>query len=140
MMRDPIATIGNLVNKQSTCFIGSVDAAGFPNIKAMLKPCERDGIKTFWFHTNTSSQRTRQYKDNTKACLYFCDKRFFRGVMLLGTMEVLEDRAEKDRLWQDDYVKYYSGGPADPDYCIFRFTAFAGRYYSNFSSEDFEIN
>lgn len=140
MMRDAVSTIGNLVNKQSTCFLGSADNNGFPNIKAMLKPCEREGIKTFWFHTNTSSLRAGQYKANPKACLYFCDKRFFRGVMLLGTVEVLEDQTVKDRLWQAEYDKYYHLGPTDPDYCVFKFTAISGRYYSNFASENFTID
>ncbi len=34
---------------------------------------------------------------------------------------------------------YYKEGVTDPDYCVLRFTAFKGRYYSNFKSEDFEI-
>lgn len=28
---------------------------------------------------------------------------------------------------------------ADPDYCVLRVTAKSGRYYSNFSSQDFEV-
>jgi general stress protein 26 len=32
-----------------------------------------------------------QYRDNPKACVYFCDKRFFRGAMLKETMEVVDD-------------------------------------------------
>ena len=105
----------------------------------MLKPCEREGIKTFWFHTNTSSARAAQYVENNKTGLYFCDKRFFIGVMLLGTMKVFTNQAIKNRLWRDDYIRYYSLGAKDPDYCIFQFTAVSGRYYSNFKSENFEI-
>ena len=83
--------------------------------------------------------RVSQYQKNPKACLYFCDKRFFRGVMLKGTMEVLEDSASKEMLWNDKYTMYYPLGVTDPDYCILRFTASSGRYYSNFSSQEFEI-
>ena len=39
--------------------------------------------------------RVSQYKENPKASVYFYDKRFFRGVMLKGTMEVLEDVESK---------------------------------------------
>jgi general stress protein 26 len=60
-------------------------------MKAMLPPRKREGIKYIYFTTNTSSMRVSQYKENSKASIYFCDKRFFRGVMLKGTMEVLED-------------------------------------------------
>ena len=139
MMRNPKQTIGNLIDKQKTAFISSVDEEGYPNIKAMLPPREREGIRVFYFTTNTSSMRVGQYRNNPKACLYFCDKRFFRGVMLRGKMEVLEDRATKERIWRDGDTMYYAGGINDPDYCVLKFTAETGRYYCNFHSEDFQI-
>lgn len=97
-MRNPEQTVGNIADKQATAFIGSVDEAGFPNIKAMLQPRKREGIKTFYFTTNTSSMRVAQYEKNNRACIYFCDRRFFRGVMLRGTMEVLTDSASKEMI------------------------------------------
>ena len=136
-MRDSVQTIGNLVDKQKTAFIGSVDADGFPNMKAMLAPRKREGIRIFYFTTNTSSMRVAQYRENAKACIYFCDTRFFRGVMLKGHMEVLEDPASKEMIWRDGDTMYYPQGVTDPDYCVLRFTADAGRYYSNFHSENF---
>lgn len=139
MMRDKEQTIGNLIDKQSVSFISSVDGDGFPNTKAMLPPRKREGIKTFYFTTNTSSMRVSQYRLNKNACIYFYDKRFFRGVMLKGTMEVLEDEGSKEMIWRDGDTMYYKEGVADPDYCVLKFTAQSGRYYSNFSSESFEI-
>lgn len=37
-MRDAEKTVGNMIDKLKTAFIGSVDNEGFPNIKAMLQP------------------------------------------------------------------------------------------------------
>jgi general stress protein 26 len=139
MMRNAPQTIGNLIDKQGVSFIGSVDGEGYPCTKAMLPPRKREGIKTFYYSTNTSSKRVAQYRQNPKACLYFYDRRFFRGVMLKGTMEVLEDAEYKEMIWQEGDTMYYSQGVTDPDYCVLRFTAKAGRYYANFSSEDFSI-
>lgn len=139
-MTDPVKTIGAILDKQSVVFISSVDENGFPNTKAMLAPRKREGMKVIYFHTNTSSMRVRQFKNNPKTCLYFCDKRFFKGVMLTGTMEVLEEPTYKEMLWQEGDTMYYPEGVTDPDYCVLRFTAEQGRFYSNFSSEDFEIN
>lgn len=139
MMRDAGQTIGNLIDRQGVAFISSLDEDGFPNTKAMLPPRKRVGIKTFYFTTNTSSMRVRQFRINPKACIYFCDKRFFRGVMLKGTMEVLEDAASKEMIWQDGDTMYYPKGVTDPDYCVLKFTAQTGRYYANFSSENFMI-
>ena len=41
-MRDPEKPIGNIVDKQTVSFLGSVDEEGFPNIKAMLQPRKRE--------------------------------------------------------------------------------------------------
>lgn len=139
MMRNPEKTIGNLIDKQKISFIASISEEGFPNMKAMLSPRKREGIREFWFSTNTSSMRVAQYRENPNASIYFYDKRFFRGVMLIGTMEVLEDAASKEMIWQKGDTIYYAEGVTDPDYCVLKFTAVKGRYYSNFHSEDFEI-
>lgn len=138
-MRDAEKTIGNLIDRQSVSYISSVDQDGFPNTKAMLAPRKREGIHVFYFTTNTSSMRAAQFRANPKACIYFCDKRFFRGVMLRGTMEVLEDEENKRMIWQEGDTVYYPQGVSDPDYCVLKFTACCGRYYANFGSQDFAI-
>lgn len=140
MMRNPEKTIGNLIDHQTVAFIASVDSDGYPNMKAMLAPRKREGIKVFYFTTNTSSQRVSQYRQNPKASIYFYSKRFgYQGVMLKGTMEVLEDAESKQMIWQTGDTIYYPEGVTDPDYCVLKFTATAGRYYTNFSSESFQI-
>jgi len=138
-MKDAKQTIGNLIDQQSVSFIGSVDATGFPTIKAMLKPRKREGIKTIYFTTNTSSMRVAQYLENNRACIYFCDAHSFKGVMLQGTMEVLTDSDSKEMIWRDGDTLYYKQGVSDPDYCVLKFTATSGRYYSGFKSESFSV-
>lgn len=76
---------------------------------------------------------------NNRACLYVCNTRFFKGVMLRGTMEILTDSTSKEMIWQEGDTMYYPEGVTDPDYCVLKFTAFSGRYYSGFKSEDFTI-
>lgn len=139
MMRDPLQTIGKLIDKANMAIISYVDDQGFPISKAMLAPREREGIKVFWFTTNTSSNKVKFFKENSKASVYFVDKRFFRGVSLVGTVEVLETAEAKERIWREGDTMYYPEGVTDPDYCVLRFTAEKGRYYSNFNSEDFKI-
>ena len=138
-MRDVEKTIGNLVDKASVSIISSVDEEGFPNTKAMLPPRKREGIKVIYFSTNTSSMRVKQYRQNPKACIYFFDKRFFRGVMLKGTMEALQDFESRNMIWRDGDERYYPQGVDDPDYSVLKFTAQSGRYYANFKSENFEV-
>ena len=138
-MKDPNSTIGNLIDKVSVSIISSVDDEGFPNSKAMLPPRKREGIKHIYFSTNTSSMRVAQYEKNPKACVYFFDKRFYRGVMLKGAMSVLHESAIKEEIWQEGDDRYYPQGLNDPDYCVLCFTAKEGRYYANLKSVDFEV-
>ncbi|WP_462428156.1 pyridoxamine 5'-phosphate oxidase family protein [Fusobacterium varium] len=138
-MKDTEKTLGNLIEKQGITYISSIDEDGFPNTKAMLPPRKREGIKVFYFTTNTSSMRVKQYKTDSKACIYFCDRRFFRGIMLKGKMEILEDNLSKEMIWKDGDELYYQKGITDPDYCVLKFTAESGRFYSNFKSENIII-
>jgi len=139
MLRNPEETIGKMIDKAGTAFIAYIDDEGYPITKAMLQPRERNGIKEIWFTTNTSSNKVRFLKENPKASIYFVDKRFFRGASLIGTVEVLETLEAKKRIWREGDTMYYKEGVTDPDYCVLKFTAVKGNYYSNFKSENFEI-
>jgi general stress protein 26 len=138
MSKDLIKEGLSIMAKSGKTIIASVDDGGFPNLKAMLMPRENDGLKTFYFTTNTSSMRVKQYLKNPKASIYFSDDRFFRGIMLKGNMEVLQDQPTKDRIWRAGDEMYYSKGVTDPDYCVLRFTSDDCRMYENFKSYDFK--
>ena len=138
-MKNPEETIGKMIDKSGTSFVSYVDEDGYPITKAMLKPRKRNGIKEIWFSTNTSSDKVRYFKKNNKASIYFIDKRYFRGVSLIGTIEVLETTEAKEMIWQTGDEMFYKEGVSDPDYCVLKFTAHKGRYYSNFKSENFDI-
>lgn len=137
-----IKKIEKLIADQDVAFISSIDEEGYPNTKAMLKPRQRDGIKIFYFSTNTSSLRVAQYRKAPKACLYFYHKGLiiYQGVMLKGTMEVLEDMEIKKAIWKMGDQMFYSKGVTDPDYCVLKFTAVQGRYYHNLKTESFSIS
>jgi general stress protein 26 len=133
--------IEKLIDKLGVAFISSIDNDGFPNTKAMLPARKREELKAFYFSTNTSSMRVGQYRENPKACIYFCSKGRFRyqGVMLIGTMEILEDAESKEMIWQTGDTMYYPKGVTDPDYCVLKFTAHSGRYYENLGTESFSM-
>lgn len=47
MSKDYIQTALSVVERSAKTIIGSVDEEGYPNLKAMLKPREHDGVKVF---------------------------------------------------------------------------------------------
>ena len=133
--------IARFIGKQKVAFICSVDEEGFPNVKAMLRPRKVVGLKEFYFSTNTSSMRVKQYLNNPSASVYFYHKGLIRyeGVMLKGRMEVLTDAESKETIWRRGDTMFYKGGVTDPDYCVLKFTAENGRHYRDLKTESFEI-
>ncbi len=128
------------IAKQKTAFVASVDEEGFPNLKAVFAPRKIEG-NCFYFSTNTSSLRAQQYMKNPKASIYFYNRgRFkFEGLMLTGTMEVLQDDKIKREIWCTGDTMYYRKGVTDPDYCVLKFTAVKGRHYCALKTESFDL-
>ena len=134
------AEIWEFIKQQKTAFISSLDENGFPVTRAMLSPRVIDG-NDLYFSTNTSSSKVKQYLANNKACVYFYQRgRFkYQGVTIKGTMAVCTDQPTKDKIWRFGDKLFYKQGVTDPDYCVLKFTTPSGRFYSNYRSENFEI-
>ena len=127
-----------LANSAEIAMLGTNGDDGYPNVKAMIK-MENEGLKTVWFSTNTSSRRVGQLLRDQKACVYFVDFDQWMGLMLVGTVEILQDAESKERLWREGFERYYPLGVTDPDYSVLRFTAEWGNYYHALSHVSFEV-
>lgn len=127
-----------LVNNAKIAMLGTNGNDGYPNIKAMIK-AENQGLNRIWFSTNTSSKRVAQLLRDPKACVYFVDCDQWKGLMLVGTVEVLQDAESRQRLWTEGNERYYPLGVTDPDYSVLRFTARWGNYYHALSNVTFEL-
>lgn len=133
--------IENFIDRQKVSFICSVDNENYPNVKAMMKPRKRNELREFYFSTNTSSMRVKQYQDNPNASIYFYHKGLIRyvSVMLKGKMEVLTDQESKNMIWRKGDTRFYKKGVTDSDYCVLKFTAESGRYYCDLKTESFDL-
>ncbi len=136
-----LCKIEKFIAKQKVSFICSINEFGYPNVKAMLRPRKRKGLREFYFSTNTSSVRVQHYKNNPNASIYFYHKGLIKyvGVMLKGKMEVLTDQATKNIIWEKGDTMFYKKGVTDPDYCVLKFTSESGRYYCDLKIESFNI-
>jgi general stress protein 26 len=136
--RDALAVSSALVEKSGVCLLGTNGEDGFPNIKAMLNT-KHDGLKKIWFATGTSSRKVQQIKKDNRACVYFLDEVNFQGLMLCGTIEILQDIASKKFFWKKGMEAYYPQGVNDPDYTVLCFTAQQANYYHGLTNITFKI-
>lgn len=131
--------IRKLRENAKIAYIGSVNENGFPQIKAMLN-LEHESMVTQYFSTNTSSKRVKQFLNNPKASVYYCDEPKFKGALFTGTMEVCTDHETKEFLWREGFEMYYPKGIDDEDYCVFKFTAETVNYYHGLSNVTMPVN
>ena len=131
--------VEKLADEATSILITTIDEDGFPHTRAMLAIRKREGLKHFYFSTNTSSQKVKQLLSNPKSCIYIYNVRSYVGAMLIGTAKVLQDEMSKKLIWRTGDELYYTKGVCDPDYCVVKFTAKKLRFYSDLKSLDFDI-
>jgi len=127
-----------LVSRSEIAMLGTNGDDGYPNIKAMIN-MEYEGLKTVWFSTNTSSRRVGRLLQDSRACVYYVDFDQWMGLMLVGTIEMLQDMEWRQRLWRPGFERYYPLGVTDPDYSVLRFTAQWGDFYHALSNVTFDV-
>jgi len=127
-----------LIERSQICLLGTNGEDGSPNIKAMMN-AKHEGMNRIWLSTNTSSRRVQQLKKDNRACVYYVDEREFKGLMLIGTIRILQDLKSRRMLWNDGDERYYPLGVEDPDYSVLCFTARKGDYYHKLKKITFEI-
>lgn len=128
-----------LVKKSKIALLGTNSGTGYPNVKAMLN-LETEGLKRVWFSTNTSTKRVAQLVSDSRACVYYADQDNFMGLMLVGTVQVLQDEESRKRLWAEGCEKYYPLGVNDPDYTVLLFTAEKANFYHGLENINFNVD
>lgn len=98
--------------------VSSVTKDGYPRPCVVAK-LKAEGIEEIYFSTGTSSRKTAQLRENPKAGLSF-----YNGgdsITLLGTVEIIEDQAQRNAAWKPWMETHFPGGPGDPEFCLMKF-------------------
>jgi len=131
-----------LHKKVNTFILSCVGADGYPLTKAVVPGKYRESLDELYFCTNASSNFVAEILGSSKACVYFYHRKLFvwQGCQLKGDMDVVTDPDIKEKYWQEKFKDAYPTKTfTDPDFCVLRFVPTSGRFYSNFTLEDFEI-
>ena len=132
-----IAFCTDVVTRSKFAYLTTVNKDNEPETRAMLNLYNREQYPTLeklllfppyeiYFTTNTSSEKMKGIESNTKSCVYFVIESDWHGIMLNGDIDVVKDQDIKKKLWQDEWVMYYTSKTkdyTDPDYSILKLTA-----------------
>ncbi|MDR0463111.1 MAG: pyridoxamine 5'-phosphate oxidase family protein [Pseudomonadales bacterium] len=126
----------------NTFIITCVGEDGYPLTKAVVPGKHRESIEEIYFCTNTSSKFAQVISENHKASVYFYKRGLIKwqGCLLKGDMEIVEDMKIKEKYWQNMFKDAYPQKSfTDPDFCVLKFVPVLGRFYANYTIEDFGI-
>jgi len=141
-----------LMEGSKAAYLTTIDTNGFPITRAMFNIRNKEQFPEFsefflkhenkfvtYIITNTASSKVAHIKNNPAICVYYCDPEEFRGLMLGGPAEIVDDEELKHTLWLDWWTRYYSKGVDDPDYTLLRLYPKYARYYYRLNKVNFEI-
>lgn len=121
-----VTTVDHEGRPQSRAMFNLRNAVQFPGLRAFFATRPPFEI---WLTTNTSSGKLRDLRANPAISVYVCRPAEFRGLMLGGDVEVVDDPAEKGAIWQKNWTLYYPAGCMDPDHTVLRLTPRLVKYY-----------
>jgi len=131
------------LHKKVTAFIITcVGADGYPMTKAVVPGKHRESLNELFFTTNTSSNFAAAIETSGKSSVYFFHQGLtsWKGCLLKGDMEIVTDMSIKEKYWQEKFKDAYPQKSfTDPDFCVIRFVPTQGRFYADFTIEDFEM-
>ncbi|MCE5251247.1 pyridoxamine 5'-phosphate oxidase family protein [bacterium] len=114
-------------------YVSTIDEHGYPQIRAMGNLRNRrqfPRLSDFFNHhrddflvyltTNRPSPKMRQIAVNPKACLYYCNFSEIHGLLLGGTIEIVDDPEIRHMLWEDSWIQFYYDGVDGEEYKVLR--------------------
>lgn len=120
-----VTTIAGDGRPQSRGMFNLRNRSQFPALRTVIP----DGSFETWFTTNTSSSKMADLAGNRAISVYYSRPAEWRGLMLGGNADIVEDPGHKRLIWHDGWELYYPQGPDDPDYTVFRLRPSLVKYY-----------
>jgi len=94
-----------------------------------LQTLQIDAQATFWFFTNTGSDKCADIRNDARVNLAYADPARKIFVAIAGQAELLVDRAKIDELWTPAQLVFFPKGCDDPALTLLKFTPESARYW-----------
>jgi len=131
-------------------YLTTVDGEGRPRTRAMMNLRNRerftdlgylfeDDPLLLLFTTNTSSAKVGDLRTNAAASAYYCLVEEWRGLMLGGEVEVVDDPGIRRAIWHDGWEMYYPSGYDDPDHTVLRMRPTVARGWDGGSTFELDL-
>jgi len=120
-----------LLNTQPLVTLATINLNGYPEARVMgnlypqlitKKVLGANSLNTY-FAGSIHTDKVNHIRNNPRASVYIVDNTTFKAVTLTGTLSIVEDKRDKEAVWDDRFLGMYPGGSRDTNFCCFRFDA-----------------
>lgn len=108
-----------MLQRCEVVILASISKDGYPR-PVPLSKIHTEGLNEIWMATGRNSLKTKDFARNPQAGICFLEGG--NSVAMTGTVEIVTDKANKERLWQDWFIEHFSGGVEDKNYVLLKFT------------------
>lgn len=125
--------IQNVVKNCDIAFLSTLNLDNIPEGRALDNTFNKNDLNAkfeLYFKTHTTSPKIAQIKKNNKVSVYYFVVDGMQNMTLFGTLEIVNDKAIKNKFWKDEFSMYYPNGKDDELYGIIKFIPNAYKYYA----------
>lgn len=131
MTNETLKTILDVVTACDSLQLATISLDGYPETRHVLNAMNQNATDlNLHFMTNKQSPKYQQLLKNPKVCLYYFIPENRHAVRLFGKIEIIEDNAQKQKYWQDDFKGFGYSGPDDANYALLHFVPDEYKFYS----------
>jgi len=128
--REAIPEIAELLRNIDTCMLATRGDDGELHARPMSNNGEVEWDGDSWFFAPSDGRLVAEIRRNAEAVTtYRADDRF-AWVALSGSAEVVDDAAQKRRLWLDELERWFPNGPDDPNVALIRVDSSAAQWWT----------
>ncbi|ABF42049.1 pyridoxamine 5'-phosphate oxidase-related, FMN-binding protein [Candidatus Koribacter versatilis Ellin345] len=123
-----IDRLNELIADIQMCMLVSVHANGQLHSRPMAtQAVSDDGF--LWFFTSAHSSKADEIRNNREVNVAYSDLTNMRFVSVAGTCELVRNRPTSERLWRDEYKRWFPMGLDDPELILLKVTINAVEYW-----------
>jgi len=101
-----------MIIESGICALITLDKEGCPRVR-MMDSLIPDSDFTFWFGTNPKSRKVNQIRKDPRVSLYYQDPDDSGYLMIQGIAQLVNDPAEKEKHWKDEWEEFYPNKAED---------------------------
>lgn len=130
MNNDEIQSIIDIVKSCDDTILCTNRLDEYPETRTVMNALNAD-VNNLELHfiTDRDSPKMKQLHHNPKCCLYYFNPNTRYAVRLFGEMNVIDDMAEKQKYWRDNYQQFGYNGPNDPNLVLLQFAPVSYKFY-----------